>query len=59
MRRSVVVYLLGVMLLGLFYRPIQAATGPGVPFLVACVAFLLVLRILGSSLDHGPGDDPS
>lgn len=41
------VYLLGVVFLGTFYYPLKAVTGGGVWFVLAVVAYLLVVRTIG------------
>ena len=45
-----VVYLLGVVMLGLFYGPAKSALGSGVTFVAAVVTYLVALRILGRSV---------
>lgn len=42
-----VIYLLGIVLLGLFYAPVKAALGGQWLFLLSVIGYLLVLRFLG------------
>lgn len=54
--RQFIVYLVGVVLLGLLYEPVKAALG-GQWLFVGCVfAYLLALRLLGNLIAKGkPG----
>jgi hypothetical protein len=42
-----VIYVVGVVLLGLFYAPLKAALGGEWLFLLCVVGYLLALRLLG------------
>ena len=44
------IYLLGVILLGVFYYPLKAALGGGALFVLAVVAYLIVVRLIGYGL---------
>lgn len=44
------VYLIGVMLFGLFYAPFKTYFGGGVWFAVAGITYLLMLRAIGFTL---------
>ena len=46
-RASAIVYLVGVVLLGLFYEKVKRETGGGALFVAAAVAYLLMLRFIG------------
>ena len=43
-----IVYLIGIVLLGLFYGPVKSALGGEWLFLLAGVSYLLALRLLGA-----------
>lgn len=47
-RPQFIVYLVGVILLGLFYGPAKSALGGEWLFLLAVVGYLLALRLLGA-----------
>jgi hypothetical protein len=47
-RPQSIVYLVGVILLGLFYGPVKSALGGQWLFLLAVVCYLLALRLLGA-----------
>ena len=42
-----IVYLVGIVLLGLFYAPLKSALGGQWLFLLSVVGYLLALRLLG------------
>jgi VIT1/CCC1 family predicted Fe2+/Mn2+ transporter len=42
-----IVYLVGVVMLGLFYAPLKSALGGQWLFLLSVVGYLLALRLLG------------
>ena len=44
------VYLVGVIVLGIFYAPVKSALDGGVLFVLAVVAYLLVVRMIGYGL---------
>ena len=44
---EIVVYLVGVVLLGVFYQPVKSALGGGVLFVSVVVGYLLLLRLIG------------
>ena len=44
---EIVVYLVGVVLLGVFYQPVKSALGGGVPFVSVVIGYLLLLRLIG------------
>ena len=39
-----IVYLIGILLLGVFYEPIKSALGRGIWFLVGAIVMLIALR---------------
>ena len=45
-----VVYRVAVIVLGIFYAPVKSALGGGVLFVLAVVAYLLVVRLTGYGL---------
>ena len=45
---QMMVYLVGIVGLGLFYEPIKSALGGKWVFLLAATAYLVVLRLIGS-----------
>ena len=47
---QIIVYFIGVFVLGLFYSPLKSATGGGFWFVVAAIVYLLVLRLIGRGL---------
>jgi len=47
---EIIVYLIGVSLLGVVYQPVKAALGGGVLFVSAVVGYLLLLRLIGFGL---------
>lgn len=50
-RASYVVYLIGVMALALVYYPVKSKVGDAW-FVVICVTYLLVLRLLGTWVER-------
>lgn len=44
------VYLLGVIVLSVFYAPLKAALGGGALFILAVVLYLLLVRLAGYAL---------
>jgi len=44
------VYIFGVIVLGIFYAPVESALGGGVLFVLAVVVYLLMLRLIGYGL---------
>lgn len=47
---EIVVYLVGVILLGIFYQPVKVALGGGVLFVLVVIVYLLLLRLIGYGL---------
>ncbi|OHC25896.1 MAG: hypothetical protein A3J25_10035 [Pseudomonadales bacterium RIFCSPLOWO2_02_FULL_63_210] len=47
MTKQSIVYLAGVVLLGLLYVPLKAATGGGVWFFLVAIGYLALLRLIG------------
>jgi hypothetical protein len=45
-----VVYLVGIALLGLFYSPIKSALGDSWLFVMCAIAYVALLRLIGSVL---------
>lgn len=54
---EVIVYLVGVTLLGVAYQPVKAALGDGVLFVSAVVGYLLLLRLIGLASGATPSPD--
>jgi len=44
---QIIVYFVGVFALGIFYSSFKSATGGGFWFVVAAIAYLLALRLIG------------
>ena len=44
---ELVIYLLGVLLLGYFYEPLKTATGGGAMFVLSAFLYLGILRLVG------------
>jgi len=47
MSTQFLVYLVGVVILGIFYAPLKSATGGGVWFVLCAVIYLFFVRIVG------------
>jgi len=47
---EIIVYLVGVTLLGVVYQPVKTVLGDGVLFVSAVVGYLMLLRLIGSGL---------
>ena len=47
MTKQGIVYLVGAVLLGLFYEPFKTATGGGIWFLLTGFGYLVLLRLIG------------
>lgn len=47
MNIQLVVYFIGVFVLGLFYSQLKAVTGGGIWFVLSAIGYLLMLRLVG------------
>jgi O-antigen/teichoic acid export membrane protein len=52
MKVQLVIYFIGVFVLGWFNASLKAATGGGVWFVLAAIAYLLVLRLIGYGVER-------
>lgn len=50
MTKQGIVYLVGVVILGLFYESLKTATGGRIWFILSVVGYLAILRIIGYGL---------
>ena len=50
MTKQGIVYLVGIVILGLFYEPLKAATGGRIWFVLVVVGYLTILRVIGYGL---------
>ncbi len=50
MTKQFAVYLAGLVILGLLYVPLKAATGGGIWFLLTAIGYVALLRLLGYAI---------
>lgn len=52
MKRSWMVYLIGIVLFGLTYNDLKVALGGGISFVGAALLYLVLLRVIGHFVEN-------